>query len=347
MALSSLIGNDRIKAALVRATVRDRLPHALLFAGPEGVGKRTFALELAKAVTCLAPVDGDACDACESCVSAARGEHLDIRVFEPDGAFIKIAQMRDLAHLAHEPPFYKRARAKRVMIVDSAHLMREEAANAILKTLEEPPPTTLLVLVTDQPYALLETIRSRCQTLRFAPVEPAEVERYLAANFKRPTEETRLLARISGGRIGRAIATDLSVYREQRKEMLGLVELLAGEPDRVRLLKAAQYLADVGKKDKTEFEARLDVFAGLCRDIYGLALGEQPERVANADVTLRLEQLASGLAPERVARWAGAVDELRGQLRQNVNRQLALEAILLRFAEQESGIRGQVSGKEE
>ncbi len=334
MSLSTLIGNDRVKGALRRAVARDRLPHALLFAGPEGVGKRTFAVELAKAVTCLAPVDGDACDACESCVSVLNGEHLDIRVFEPDGTFIKIAQMRELAHMANERPFYARPRARRVMIVDGAHQMREEAANAILKTLEEPPPTSLIVLVTDQPYALLETIRSRCQTLAFSPLEPAEVERYLAANFKRPSDETKLLARVSRGRIGRAIATDLSVYRDQRKEMLGLVELLAGSADRVRLMKAAQYLADVGKKDKSEFEARLDMFVALCRDLYGLTLGEPAESVANADITLRLEQLASGLTPDRISRWVDAVDELRGQLRQNVNRQLALEAILLGFAEE-------------
>src|SRR5262249_14298535 len=156
---------------------------------------------------------------------------------------------------------------------------------------------------------------------------------YLMSAYKRPREETRLLARVSGGRIGRAVATDLSVYRERRKEMLGLVELLAGEPDRIRLLKAAQYLADVGKKDKAEFEARLDLLVPLCRDRYGLALGASGEEIANADVRLRLEQLASGLAPERIARWVEAIDALRVQLRQNVNRQLALEAILLGFAE--------------
>ncbi len=336
MSLAKLSGNERLRSSLRRAVASDRLPHALLFAGPEGVGKFTTAFELAKAVNCMSPVDGDACDRCESCVSAANGEHLDIRTYAPDGVFLKIAQMRELARIAQESPFYRRARAKRVVIVDSAHQLREEAANAILKTLEEPPPSTLLVLVTDQPYALLETIRSRCQTLLFAPIDRAEVERYLAEHFKRPEDETRLLARISGGRIGRAISTDLSIYRERRKEMLGLVELLAASPDRLRLLKAAQYLADVGKKDKAEFESRLEIFVALCRDVYGLSLGETSDCVANADVTLRLEQIASRVTPERVARWVLAFDELRGQLRQNVNRQLALEAILLGFAEDAS-----------
>jgi DNA polymerase-3 subunit delta' len=330
MSLASLIGNSRVRDALLRAIGRDRLPHALLFAGPDGVGKRTFALELAKALVCRAPApDGDACDACESCMRVASGEHPDVRVFLPDGVFFKIAQMRELAREMQYQPFEGR---RRLMIVDGAHLMRDEAANAILKTLEEPPPTSTVVLVTDQPYALLATIRSRCQTLRFAPLEPAEIERYLAANFRRPTDETRLLARVAAGRIGRALATDLSVYRERRKEMLGLVELLVGPSDRVRLMKAAQYLADVGKKDRAEFDARLDLFVGLCRDLYGLTLGEPADSIANADITLKLGQLAEGLAPERVARWVEAIDRFRAELRQNVNRQLALEAMFLRFA---------------
>lgn len=326
MSLRDLAGNARVRDALVRAIVRDRLPHALLFAGAQGVGKMTFARQLAKAVTCHQPVDGDACDACLGCRQGDAGEHPDVRVYEPEGTLLKIAQMRELAREAQYQPFDGR---RRVMIVDSVHQMRDEAANAMLKTLEEPPPTTLIVLVTDQPYALLQTIRSRCQTLWFAPVESDEIEQFLTRSFKRPADETHLLARIAAGRIGRAVATDLSEYREQRKEMLGLVELLAGEQDRVRLMKAAQYLADVGRKDRAEFESRLQTFVLLCRDIYGIAHGETPESVANADIAARLAEIAAAVVPERIAEWVEAISGLREQLRQNVNRQLALESILL------------------
>ncbi|MBK6315309.1 MAG: DNA polymerase III subunit delta' [Blastocatellia bacterium] len=326
MPLRDLIGNARVAKALTRANARDRLPHALLFAGPDGVGKRTFAMELAKAVTCHSPVDGDACGTCDSCVRATSGEHPDIRVFVPEGTLHKIAQMRELAREAQYRPFDDH---RRVMIVDDAHKMRDEAANAILKTLEEPPPTTLIVLVTDQPYSLLGTIRSRCQTLRFAPVDAESIEGFLGERFKRPADETKVLSRVAAGRIGRALSTDLSVYRDRRKEMLGLIELLASRGDRLRLMKAAQFLADVGRKDRSELDARLDLFVDLCRDVYGVALGEPSDGVANADVTLRLEALAASTPPERIATWIDAVERLRERLRQNANRQVALEAMLL------------------
>lgn len=326
MPLRELIGNERVVQALTRAVGRDRLPHALLFAGPDGVGKRTFAMELAKAVTCHAPVDGDACGACASCIRAESFEHPDIRVYAPEGTLHKIAQMRELAREAQYRPFDNH---RRVLVVDDAHKMRDEAANAILKTLEEPPPTTLIVLVTDQPYSLLGTIRSRCQTLRFAPVDAESIERYLSTRFTRPADETRLLALVAAGRIGRALSTDLSVYRDHRKEMLGLIELLAAGGDRLRLMKAAQFLTEIGKKDKSELDARLNLFVDLCRDLYGLALGKPSEQVANVDVLIRLGQLAATTAPERIATWIDAVERLRERLRQNANRQVALEAMLL------------------
>lgn len=331
MPLRDLIGNERIAAALARAAARDRLPHALLFAGPDGVGKRTFALELAKAVTCARPTDGDACGTCESCRRADAGEHADIRVYVPDGTFHKIAQMRELAREAQYRPFENR---RRVLVVDAAHKMRDEAANAILKTLEEPPPSTLIILVTDQPYALLGTIRSRCQIMRFAPIEPDAIERFLSARYRRPADETRLLSRVAAGRIGRALSLDLSVYRDRRKEMLGLVEILASGGDRLRLMKAAQFLADVGRKDRSELEARIEILVGLGRDVYALTLGEPAERLANADIVARLEQIAAAVTAERVATWIDAVERLRGRLRQNANRQVALEAMLLGLGEQ-------------
>lgn len=327
MSLRNVAGNAAIREALRRAVATDRLAHALLFTGPQGVGKRTLAMELARALVCAKPVDGDGCDACDHCRRAVAGEHLDVRVFEPDGPLIKIAQMRELAREASYRPLEAR---RRVFIIDPAHQMRAEAANAALKTLEEPAPASHIVLITDQPYALLATVRSRCQIYRFATLSTAEVEMFLNEQGGRLPGEAALLARLGGGRIGRSLAIDLSVYKERRAEMLALVEvMLAPVPDRVRLLKAAEYLAEVGRKARTEFDERLDVLVGLYRDVYWLVVVGDDTGVVNEDVLERLRSISRNTTTEAIVGRVQALNTLRDQLRQNVSRQLALEGVLL------------------
>ncbi len=206
MPFASLTGNERIKTLLKRAVSDGRIGQGIIMAGPQGVGKRRFALALAQALNCERPVEGDACGECVPCRRVASGEHTDVETISPDGQFIKIDQMRDMARQAQYRPYESR---RRVYIIDDADRLREQAANSILKTLEEPPETTMLVLVTSKPYMLLETIRSRCQMLSFAPLSTRELEDYLNANYKRPAEETRLLARLARGSIGRALEIDL------------------------------------------------------------------------------------------------------------------------------------------
>src|SRR6185295_16155661 len=134
---------------------------------------------------------------------------------------------------------------RRVYILDEAERLNEQAANSILKTLEEPPDTSLILLVTSKPYALIETIRSRCQMLNFAPLTIAELEAHLMAKHKRPVEETHMLARLARGSIGRALEIDLGEYRKMRGVMLELMETMTISRDAVRLMNAAEYL---GKK---------------------------------------------------------------------------------------------------
>src|SRR6185503_9805029 len=187
----------------------------------------------------------------------------DVETISPDGQFIKIGQMREMTEKAQYRPYDGR---RRVYIIDEADRLNQQAANSILKVLEEPPDTTLLVLVTSKPYALLETIRSRCQMLSFAPLTDLELESYLKSNYKRPAEETRMLSRLSRGSLGRALEIDLGVYREQRGGMLEIIESLAITRDTLRLMGPAEHL---GRK-LVLFEFAPHV---LCR-------AHQPERVA-------------------------------------------------------------------
>ena len=326
MAFRDLAGNEWVKRALQVAVQEGRLGHSLLFSGPEGVGKRQFALALAKTINCPRAFDGDrplpdSCDLCPSCRKIARGEHLDVLVVRPETAFLRIEQIRSLCEHAARKPLEAR---RRVFIIDDAETMTEQAANALLKTLEEPPMESVLILLTSELARLLPTIRSRCQIYHFAPLGLAEIERFLRERFQRPEEEIRLLARLSGGRIGKALSIDLSVYREMRHEALELLAVLSAG-DRVRLIRAAEYWGR--RLDREEFERRLEVLAHVLADVLRLQL--EAGEVVNADVIAHLRSLAVRWPPPRIVRFMEQLAALRRDLWRNLNRQLALEALFL------------------
>jgi DNA polymerase-3 subunit delta' len=339
-----LIGNERAKEILRRMLRQRRVPGALLFAGESGLGKKLFAVELARALNCRAPRGEEACGACASCMRVGRfrfpspddkeelrrivwGEHRDVGFILPSGRFITIEAVRELEHESNFRPYEG---AARVFIVEEADRMNESASNALLKTLEEAPPTTHIILNTSRPASLLPTIRSRCQTVRFAPLAFEEVEKYLVETRARAGEEARLAARLSGGRPGVAREVNLDTYRNRRDAMLGVVEALASGTDRARLLRAAEELGDA--KNKEEYEPRLDVLELLIRDLWMIALTGEGAGVVNEDLRERLSRLAQGLRPSRASRWLSRVEELRARLAVNVNRRAATDALFLSMA---------------
>lgn len=329
MSFAKLIGNERNKTVLQRLLLGGRTGATLIFAGPEGVGKRQFALTMAKALNCHQPlIDAvlgryDSCDTCPVCQRIDTAAYGDVTTIKPDGQFIKIAQTRQIAHEVYSRP---REGKQRFFLIDDADRLREEAANSLLKTLEEPPPTSTLILLTAKPNALLQTIRSRAQRLNFAPLTTVEMEAYLTANFRRPKPDTLLLARLTEGRIGQATAIDLSVYRQERNVLINLLELLITGENRFRLMKAAEYL---GKKERDEFEQELDLLNRLLRDLFLLAGGSARDAIVNIDVADKLEQLAATTSIPQLTRWTEQFNVLRAHLRYNVNRQLATESLLL------------------
>ena len=339
-----LIGNERAKEILRRMLRQRRLPGALLFAGESGLGKKLFALELARALSCRVPRGEEACGACASCLKVGRfqypgsddrdehkriiwGEHRDVGLVRPYNRNIFIDAIRDLERESNFRPFEGGAR---VFIVEDADYLSEASANALLKTLEEAPPTTHIILISARPASLLPTIRSRCQTVRFAPLAFEEVEKYLVETRARAGEEARLAARLSGGRPGVAREVNLDTYRNRRDAMLGVVEALASGTGRAKLLRAAEELGDA--KNKEEYEPRLDVLELLIRDLWMLALTGEGAGVVNEDMSERLSRLSQGLRPSRAARWLARVEELRAQLAVNVNRRAATDALFLSMA---------------
>ena len=206
---STLIGNDEVKESLRRLLAGGRVPGSLLFTGDAGIGTKLFALELAKALNCRHRNGVEACDECSSCKRISRStfppfsadddnrerliwsEHADVAMVRPFKQIIRVKPMRELEREANFRPFEGVAR---VFIVEDADYMNDQAANALLKTLEEPPPASHLILTTSNPTALVATIRSRCQIIRFAPIRAGQVENFLVEQKHLSAGDARLLA---------------------------------------------------------------------------------------------------------------------------------------------------------
>src|SRR5919107_3291724 len=266
---SELTGNTRVKEALKRMLTFERLPGSLLFAGEEGVGKKRFALELARALNCRTPKDGEACGVCSSCVRIAKlnyperedaeewtqivwTDHPDVGLVVAPKRVLRVEQMRQIEKEANFRPFEGKAR---VFLIDEADKLNDASANALLKVLEEPPKTSYLILITARPAMLLPTILSRCQMIRFSPLTPEEIQSHLVKNDI-DVKTARLRAREAGGSMGRALSGDLVTFTSQRKAMLKVLNALAVSQDRSQLLRSAEQLNEAQYRD--EFEERLE-----------------------------------------------------------------------------------------
>src|SRR5438067_4867964 len=302
---SRLIGNEEVKEALRHLLASGRMPGSLLFTGEAGIGKKLFALELAKALNCRNRAGVEACDECSSCKRISNStfppfsevkdnkermiwsEHGDLAMVRPYKQIIRVKPMRELEREANFRPFEG---AARVFIVEDADYMNESAAAALLKTLEEPPPTSHLILTTTNPTALLATIRSRCQVIRFAPIAAEQVEKFLVEQKAISPGDAALLARTSQGSIGRACASDLDDYRERRDAMLAVLKSLTITGNRVQLLRSAEGLG--AARDRADYEESLGVLETLIRDAWALHLGRPTETIVNSDLVDQLGKIA-------------------------------------------------------
>ena len=339
-----LTGNSRVKAALKRMLIADRLPGALLFTGEEGIGKKLFALEVARALNCRTPKDNQACGVCSSCVRIRKlnypqrddaeewtqiiwTNHPDVGLVVAPKRVLRVEQMRQIEKEANFRPFEGKAR---VFLIDEADKLNDASANALLKVLEEPPKTSHLILITARPAMLLPTILSRCQMIRFSPLTPDEVETHLLKNNLVDTKTARLRARAAGGSIGRALSGDLATFTSQRKSMLKVLNALVLSDDRAQLLRSAEELNEAQYRD--EFEERLDVLETLIRDAWMLSLGVATSQLVNEDLIGELNTIGQKLDPGRAGDWILQIEDLREQLIVNVNRKVTTDSLFLVMA---------------
>ncbi|MBW2056687.1 MAG: DNA polymerase III subunit delta' [Deltaproteobacteria bacterium] len=322
MSFKEIIGNQRPIRLLRKAVSRGHLPQAYLFLGPEGIGKKLTALTLAKALNCLEGGE-DCCDRCLSCKRIEDSNHPDVSVMGPEGQFIRIETIRKLQRSLSFRPYEGK---KRVCILDGADRMKAEGANALLKTLEEPPPDTLLILVATQGDLLLPTIVSRCQQLKFTPLP---VDR-LAGEIRRRSSigegEAKTLAELSQGSLGRALELlDHEVWQKRPKIIQDLIDLPRGDVNRAFTL--AESLADFGE----DFPLVSLVMASWYRDLLVCQIEDDPSRLINRDFYQEARERASRSSRWSLIRRIDAINRTLKALRANVNRLLAVENLVLQL----------------
>jgi len=359
MGFSEFLGNEAMVAALRGALRADRVPHAMLFTGPRGVGKFTLARMFAQAANCERLKD-DFCGECTTCQRIAqlanlpdliaqglaeRGEsadaatvertplilqtHPDVWVLVPDLVRLKspvarpvlrIGQLRAVQRAAYFQPMGRR----RVFILDGAETMRTDVSNVFLKILEEPPGSATLIMTAPSPFNLLPTIVSRCMQFHFAPLPQAEVERILKAEGTRKPAEIKLAAQLSEGSPGLAAEMNVEAVVERRKALLRILDRAARGQGFSQLFTDTNQLA---KDREASYEDLLADFYGLLSDLLELTAGLKVPQLRNPNLGKELEALARTLNPEWVMRAISGVDELAAGARRNLNRQLGMDAL--------------------
>jgi DNA polymerase-3 subunit delta' len=356
---SDFLGNAQTVTHLRESIRAERFPHSLILAGPRGSGKYTLSLMLARTVNCLNPTESDGlpdfCGVCSNCTRIADSADLEARVAEaveareglretdkketriliqthpdllvvppdPPQLQIKIGQVRQVIHVAYyRPP----VESKRTFTIFTSSAFMREAANSLLKVLEEPPEHTSLILLTENPQELLPTIRSRAVVHRLGALPVAELELLLAT--RRPglkAKDRALAARLAEGAVGRALTIDLDVYLASRQDALIMLRTALKEPDYSQLFHATEsYRAGADGQEKTINLLR--AMGSLIEDLLLMVAGT-PALIRNLDLASDLEKLAQGLSVDWIDGAARALVQVESGMRRNLLRSLSLDAM--------------------
>jgi DNA polymerase-3 subunit delta' len=368
MPFRDIVGHHRLIGLLRRSLAGGTLPPSLIFAGPSGIGKRKTALAVAQALNCLrtgtnntearvpsadsrtpnaeSPANPesanpesripnpeyDACGVCLACTRIARGVHPDVLVAEPgDTGTIRIDQVREIVDRAGYRPFEGRRRA---VIIDEADALVVPAQHALLKTLEEPPPSSVFILVTSRPDVLLPTVRSRCPQLRFRPLSAGDIT---AALVRRGHSESdaRAVAATADGSLGHALQASAGDLVEARDVAQRVLAQASAQPDAARRIAGAQALLAKtgagGAGDRDQLASHLRAMASLLRDVEVLGTDADAGALANPDVRPALERLAPAYRGERGVRAFAAIDQALVALERNAGVKVVADWLVLQL----------------
>lgn len=318
MSFSRIIGYERNISLLRRSLETGKLAHAYLFYGIDGSGMKETALALVEAIFCNG---NDGCGECSSCRKVAGLNHPDLHIVQPDGAFIKIDQIRELQKELSYRPFEA---PKKACIIEDADKMNISAANAFLKTLEEPSGDAILILMTTHVDAVIPTILSRCQQLRF-PSLPAETIAAQLREMGTDHDSARIAAALAGGSVERAKEIVEGDWLQERKSLLE--KLAALSPEGVIQLFAA---AEESAKDKEGALHLVDLLNVFWRDVLLIQTGT-PE-IVNSDLAPLITGLSKRNSLEKVIEKLESIARARQSLTRNANPRLAIEVLLMALA---------------
>ena len=331
-----VVGQSRAVTLLQRNLERGSMAHAYLLVGPPHVGKMTLALDLAQALNCQGAEPP--CGSCDACQKIASGKHADVQVIGLNSAGnspdkprteIGIDQIREMQHSSSLPPFEGRYK---VFIIDRAELMSTEAANCLLKTLEEPASGVIFILLTINDLILPATVVSRCQRLELHPLATSQVEAALSERWGIEPPKAELLARLSHGCLGWALsaANDDSLLQQRAERVDKLLNIASGDYEE-RFDYAAQLVAQFSQSRSLVHEI-LDLWLEWWRDLLLVKLG-CGGAITNIDHQAMLVDLARGYNLAEVRAFISSIQAAGEQLRQNANPRLVLEVLMLSIPE--------------
>ena len=336
MSFKSILGQSQPKKILTNALQNGSVAHSYLFYGPDSVGKKKLAIALTKALNCKGVDPLDACDECESCLKIERRIHPDFFYIEPikstptsKEAVIKVEAIRELQKKLTYMPYEGKTK---VVVIDSAELMNLQAMNSFLKTLEEPPSSTLILLISANPNRLLPTLLSRCQGIQFHRLSSQDIKSIIRSQ---PQEEETLTeseidfrVHRSQGSVNIALAEDIEKAKHLREQLLEVLEKVSF--DRMDII---FNFAKVWAKHTEEIQTVLNEFLGLIRDLALYRSGCSQSDIQNRDLSVRMIPIAE---TQSLKTWIDRFTTVRNTqlaLSGNANTQLFLENMLIEFCE--------------
>ncbi len=328
MSFAQIIGEERAVAIVRNALRQDRIPHAYLFVGPEGVGKRLCALTLAKAMNCLSPPEpAECCEQCSSCLKIDSGNHADVVLLEPEGEVIKIDQIRELQKRLRFRPLEG---GRRIHILDQAHRLNAAASNALLKTLEEPPEATHWILITSRPHRLLPTILSRCQWVKFRSLANAQIEQILREKGELPPADAHFYASLAGGSASQAEDLSHRVGFEKRQEWLRAFTRIP-QKETGEIFEICEQFAH------EEIHDLLELWKVWIRDLMVFKVTGAGKGLINHDLQAELGEAAAHYSFDRLDFLFSMITRMENAMDLNINRQLALETVMLEMKKVSKG----------